>query len=42
MGAIYAGAQVSDLFFYADTEGMERQQIRAGSRRKVLHRDPET
>ena len=34
--------QSSELFLYADASGMEWQQTRPGSRRKILHSDAET
>jgi hypothetical protein len=37
-----ADTQSSELFLYADASGMEWQQTRPGSRRKILHNDVET
>jgi hypothetical protein len=37
-----ADAQSSELFLHADATGMEWQQTRPGSRRKILHSDAAT
>jgi hypothetical protein len=37
-----AETQSSELFLYADASGMEWQQTRPGSRRKILYSDAAT